>query len=383
MLQGNVPNGPAGPDLPARSFFDIFVEVNLPPLPSTASIVAFPPGGAILTNDTPLIVTNFNLTTLPPSVMYIHGATPAAVPLRFKFNNPPYWAAGDLFGTLVLAGHGTFTNDCSNEAALAAAVLGPLGTSASELPIGWLRPNRLCPSPASSYDSVKNEDIFKFAIPGFTIQARNFVHTNFPNPINPPPVNGSATYSAPATLVTLEISVDGQSWLPAQVTGPLVVKISNTTTGTVSTVTYDTEMLQLNLSGNSPFGPISLRESPTRATLGKHTIGPDPRGFRISSFFDVWLEISTDNGQSWVPADRAVHVQASAPAAAPNSITIRAVPGAPGLQLQWLGNFPLLSSPKLGSPFTPITGQVSFDGILSTYHIQPSTAAAMFFRLGQ
>ena len=125
IVQENVANGPAAPDFPARSFFDIFVEVNLPSLPGTESSVAFPPTGAVLTNGPqPLIVTNLNLTSFPPQVIYIHGGNTNAVELHFKFDHAPYWKAGDLFGTLALAGHGTFTNDCTSEDALIAAVIG-------------------------------------------------------------------------------------------------------------------------------------------------------------------------------------------------------------------------------------------------------------------
>jgi len=388
IVQGNAPNGPPGPDFPARSFFDIFVEVNLPSIPGTESSVAFPVTGAILTNESPLIVKNTNLTTVPPTVIYIHGDVPAAVPLRFKFNNPPYWAAGELFGTLVLAGHGTFTNDCSNEAALSAAVLGPLGTSAPELPVEWLRPDTLCPAPGSSYDTVQNDDVVKFTIPGAgTLYGRNFSHSQFSNPIHPPPINGTAIYTAPNTVVTAEISIDGQNWGTAQATGPLTVTISNTTTsatGTAGTNTFDTEMLQLDLSGVSAFGPFMLRESPTKQSLGKHTIRSDPRGFRISSFFDVFLELSTDGGASWIPADRSMRVQASAPPAAPGSLFISALPGTAGggVHLQWLGSYPLQSSMTLDGPYATVAAAPSFDGMISTYDVPAPTTGTMFFRLG-
>jgi hypothetical protein len=382
MLQGNAPNGLPGPDFPARSFFDIFVEVSLPPLPGTESSMAFPPGGAILTNDTALIVTNLNLNTLPPTVVYLHGAVPTAVPLRFKFNNPPYWAAGELFGTLVLAGHGTFTNDCTSEAALAAAVLGPLGTSAPELPVEWLRPNTLCPAPGSTYDSVLSNDVIRFSIAGAgTLYARNFSHTNFPGPINPPPTGGTATYTAPNTVVTTEISVDGQTWLQAQANGPVTVKISNTTTGSASMSSFDTEMLQLDLSGQGVLGPFMIRESPSKQSLGKHTIRPSSGGFRISSFFDVFLELSTDAGATWIPADRSIRVEASAPPPAPGALFISKSPGSVKYRLQWLGDYQLQSSEFVTGVFSDVTAGVSFDGVISSYDIPTPLENTMFFRL--
>jgi hypothetical protein len=386
MVQENVANGAANPDFPAHSFFDIFVEVNLPPLPGTKSGVAFPVTGAVLYNDSPLIITNLNLTSFPPEVVYIHGET-TAVPLKFKVANPPYWAAGDIFGYLVLAGHGTTTNaDCNNSSAvnsLLDAALGPIGTSAPEMPVEWLRPNTLCPSPGATYDSAQGTnfggqslDVINFTVPGAgTIQARNFSHSNFPNPIKPPTPNNTATYSAPNTLVTLELSLDGQTWFPAQAFGPLTVKITNTT-GTGSTSFFDTEMLQLNLNGNGPFGPFMLRESPTKQSLGRHTIRSDPRGFRISSFFDVFLELSTDGGENWVPADRSIRVQASAPPAAPNSVFVTR--DLDVLILNWLGSFTLQSATNVVGPYADVTGPV-----LTGPYTTPMGESQKYFRLRQ
>src|ERR1019366_1699432 len=233
IVQENVANGSLNPDFPAHSFFDIFVNVSLPPIPGTESSVAFPIGGALLYNDSPPIITNLNLTGFPPQVVYIHGETPA-VPLKFKLSNPPYWSAGDVFGYLVLAGHGTITNDCNNTTAvngLLNAALGPIGTTAPELPVEWLRTNNLCPSPGTSYDSAKGTnadgtslDVVKFSIPGLgTIFARDFSEGNLTIPIPPPPYLGTNYYNPSNTVATMELSVDGLNWFPAQANGPLSV----------------------------------------------------------------------------------------------------------------------------------------------------------------
>ena len=66
---------------------------------------------------------------------------------------------------------------------------------------------------------------------------------------------------------------------------------------------YDTELLQLDISGgNLPPGML-LRESPTLASTGKTAISPaSGGGFVIDSFFDVFTELSTDGGGSWTPS---------------------------------------------------------------------------------
>jgi nucleoporin NUP188-like protein len=97
QVQSQSPSGNPSIDFPAKSFFDIFVEVELPGLGGT---------GALISNASPLVVTATNLTMFPPKVIYIHGFTPA-VPMYFETSNSNgFWHAGDQLGWLVLAGHG-------------------------------------------------------------------------------------------------------------------------------------------------------------------------------------------------------------------------------------------------------------------------------------
>ena len=83
-------------DFPADSFFNVFVEIDLP--------AVFDFDGATLFNSDPLLIVGNNINSLPPKVVYIHGNT-EAVPVFFKSTKTD-WQAGDLFGWLVLAGHG-------------------------------------------------------------------------------------------------------------------------------------------------------------------------------------------------------------------------------------------------------------------------------------
>jgi len=72
---------------------------------------------------------------------------------------------------------------------------------------------------------------------------------------------------------------------------------------------FETEMLGLNLLGNSGGAVVMLRESPSKASLGRLTIEPNGSGFRISSFFDIFTEISLDGGQTWSPSAESTHVE--------------------------------------------------------------------------
>src|SRR5205085_8748034 len=78
--------------------------------------------------------------------------------------------------------------------------------------------------------------------------------------------------------------------------------------GSNGPVSYlDTEMTSMTIS-NLPLGAI-VRESPTKASLGKHTIRAVDGSYRISSFFDVFLEVSLDGGQTFSAALTPTHVE--------------------------------------------------------------------------
>jgi hypothetical protein len=91
-------SGDPSQDFPAESFFDVFVEMDLP------DWNGFP--GGTLYNTTPLLVYNETLTGFPPRVVYIH-CNSSAVPVMFLHDDPGgEWQAGEVFGHMVLAGHG-------------------------------------------------------------------------------------------------------------------------------------------------------------------------------------------------------------------------------------------------------------------------------------
>jgi hypothetical protein len=388
IVQEDGPPGP--PDFPARSFFDIFVEVNLPPLPGTESSVAFPATGAILTNGQPLIVTNLNLTSFPPEVTYIHGGNTNAVQLMFKFDNPPYWAAGDLFGTLVLAGHGTFTNDCSQEAALTAAVLGTTNAPMPGMPTEWLRTTTLAPSPGSAYNSLMTDtnppsssDTLMFGFPaGGALYARNFSVSNLLNLIMPPPYFGTNYYDPSNVVVIFEVSLDQMNWDPAHGTGSMKVMMSNASAAGDTTTTFITQIQSLDLTvPGTQFGNITMQQDPSNPSMGRHTIRSDPRGYRVSSFFDVFVDLSTDGGDTWIPANRSIRMEASAPPAAPGKLFLSKNAGGSGATLEWLGPFTLQSSLVVTGGFSDVSGSTG-GPLLNSWPVTPSPNR-QFFRLRQ
>jgi hypothetical protein len=115
--------------------------------------------------------------------------------------------------------------------------------------------------------------------------------------------------------------------------------------------------------------------------MGRHTIRSDPRGYRISSFFDVFTELSTDGGVTWIPANRSIRLEASAPPAAPGSLFITKNAAGSGATLQWLGPFTVQSSLVVTGGYTDVSG--STGGSLSNGWPVASGPKQQYFRLRQ
>ena len=398
-VQQITPGGPTDPDFPAQSFFDIFVEVDLPQVPGTVAGTVFPAAGAVLYNDAsdPLLIENLSLTNLPPEATYVHGQT-TAVPIRFRDNNPPFWSADQVLGYLTLAGHGVFTNPITASAPCAAATstgglldltLGPVGSPLPAPPIPWLRPDNLIPSTNSSYAMLVNrpvssgvtnylDDVVSFGggPSAFSVRALNF--GNFSGSVSPPSPNTTAIDNEPSVLLTCEVSPDGVNYYSVIASGTLSMSISNNGTG--NPAMFSTELLSMDCIGSIVGGPFDgvmfeLRESPTKASLGRHTIAPDPRGYRISSFFDVFTELSIDGGP-FNPASKSVRVQATMPPPVPQTIYVKS--SGNKIALLWQNSFTLQSATDVKGPWTDVPGP-----ILNGPYTNTISPTRQFFRLRQ
>lgn len=92
---------------------------------------------------------------------------------------------------------------------------------------------------------------------------------------------------------------------------------------TDTTGSWDTEMVSMSLSGNVGGNPVLIQESPTLPSTG-HTTVTDIGGgqFRIDSFFDVFTELSLDNGTTWIPSSGSTHVVLTPQVPEPTSIVL-------------------------------------------------------------
>ncbi|MGZ4974607.1 MAG: hypothetical protein ACXWDN_17755, partial [Limisphaerales bacterium] len=152
------------------------------------------------------------------------------------------------------------------------------------------------------YDDVKvtfimNERLSKFS-----------VSVTPPNPGDPPQTNSFVA------RFDCDMSTDGgNTYQPVSCDGRGIVVTKPGTGGTTAGI-YDTEILQLNLSGGSMPNGMMIRESPTLQSTGQTTVrsvvfgGGSPTGSfgnYIDSFFDVFTELSLDGGGTWTPASEA------------------------------------------------------------------------------
>src|SRR6185436_2857715 len=121
-------------------------------------------------------------------------------------------------------------------------------------------------------------------------------------------------FSFPTTL-EVQYSLDGgQTFQNASGQGTTRVGVHGSPNGQMGPVRMlDTELLSMDITFGGSLAGVMLRESPTRASTGKHVIRTIDGGFRIGSFFDVFTELSINGGQTWLPALTPVRVDYNSP----------------------------------------------------------------------
>ncbi len=322
----------AGNYYPAMSFFNVFVEITLPVVPGTASATSFPTGGAVLTNDVtePLIIVNNNMTDLPsPSntLFYTHGGPTTSATLRFKNDNQPYWGAGDVFGTVTLAGHGVF-DPCQqsyiNWDAFIKAVMGTPGHRAQATPAAGMYPNSNYPWPTCTYSMAQGTnfggqpwDALTFTNLT-TVSAGFLTVSNFQLPIALPTFGNSAIYTNTNSIVTVGWSLSGMTnyhpTTASNVTYQVQIFNTNTpNTNTPNVTTYTLVLQQLNVAGTAFFGNFELRADPNKVSSGALLVDSGGAAPRISSYIDATLDFSQNNGLNWTVADAPVRLSMGNP----------------------------------------------------------------------
>ena len=86
-------------------------------------------------------------------------------------------------------------------------------------------------------------------------------------------------------------------------------------------------MTQLSIIWGGGNPSVQIRESPTKASLGRTTMSANGTDNDCDSFFDIFTEVSTDGGKTWQPAagGPATVTLEPRPIATPVPITIQLV----------------------------------------------------------
>jgi hypothetical protein len=122
----------------------------------------------------------------------------------------------------------------------------------------------------------------------------------------PPPLTGSVTGTFTG-IFKGDYSTGGPV---SKVQAPASASVKYTFASAVGgTRMFNTELLSLNVSGGNFPASTILRESPTLQSLGQTRIDTIAGGFRITSFFDVFTELSTDGGATWTPSTGSSHIE--------------------------------------------------------------------------
>ncbi len=156
-----------------------------------------------------------------------------------------------------------------------------------------------------------------------TTQLENLLVSTNPSSSPLPPLGSSSTQTVSLNFTKISFSFDGGvTKTDYSATGEMQIRLSHVA-DVGGTRVFDTEMIMMNLSGGTLPGGVMVRESPTKASLGRTSLRsiPENSRFKISSFFDVFTEISLDGGQSWTPASEAVSLDFSS---SPPSISVAA-----------------------------------------------------------
>lgn len=158
-----------------------------------------------------------------------------------------------------------------------------------------------CLPPAGQHFKYTSPDFHaRFAGGGNVFDLSNPVHAGFTACVSPP-VAGSQLESFGST-VAFDLSINGGPLL--HLSGLAAVSVVVTFNHALgATRFFDTEMTQLDISGGTLPPGVLVRESPTLASTGKTSIEDLGGGsFKIDSFFDIFTELSLDNGSNWIPS---------------------------------------------------------------------------------
>jgi hypothetical protein len=257
--------------------------------------------------DTEMLQLNISGGTLPPGIMLRESPTRASTgrtSIRTSASGHMISSFFDVFTEISLDGGATWAP--ASEAVSLDFSSSPPSISAA---INNFPPEGMDFTP-SSYGTTTFEN-------GVMIRNMELRRFGVGLPMPEGPLGVSSSVSSFFDVFT-EVSLDGSTWSPRSNVAPVMFSITRQHDDGTSSF-FDTEMLALNLQ---PFGGgLMIRESPTRASTGRvfPTLMSDGK-FQVSSFFDVFTEISLDGGATWSPATAPTHIELTNATANPRPV---------------------------------------------------------------
>jgi hypothetical protein len=135
--------------------------------------------------------------------------------------------------------------------------------------------------------------------------AQNMLFFASPGLCVPIPPLGSPTTTSFGGEGDIRVSGDGGvTWGEYGCQATMTVQLTTTAESGIEEMTQ-AELLQMDFSGGHLPAGMLLRESPTLSSTGQvlsYSSSP------FSGFFDVFTELSTDGGQTWIPASGSDHL---------------------------------------------------------------------------
>jgi hypothetical protein len=174
--------------------------------------------------------------------------------------------------------------------------------------------NRL-PEPNHPYDMTSGTVHFPSS-PPFALYDLQF-QPKTPSQLDVPTLNNDGNWEFDSSFDITYKAVISAGLQPAHtVSGLGTARAIGTAPGGSFTQVFDSELVALNLFGLSSVPEVMFRESPTLRSSGvttrENTCPPCATAFtdwRISSFFDVFAEVSFNGGSTWTPGDKAIHIE--------------------------------------------------------------------------
>jgi hypothetical protein len=196
-------------------------------------------------------------------------------------------------------------------------VFGALVSSCAMAPSTWASIITSDPSLPATTGAYTESGPVDFSAPGLSIVLTGVEHKPQAGTINIT-TTGANEFESFNSILTGLFSVNGSPASPFQLTGPVETEVFGKVG--MTTGTFNTQMLSLDLSGVIAGHSVQIELNPAQTTTGQTTIASAGPGlYQISSFFDVFTELSLDGGP-FIPQANGPTVVSLGPVPEPSTI---------------------------------------------------------------